>query len=110
MTLSAPGAFVTNCILNVLPCAYKRVASEVGVSAVIKPLAVPPAVVVGVEHVIELVGGVCAFAPVEPTLANAYTAAAVILRSPNEGAKDDLKTDFMKLTCQPIGTTRVRQI
>jgi hypothetical protein len=48
-----------------------RVPSDEGVSAAIKPLAVPPATVVGAEHVMEFVGGVCAFTPVAPILANA---------------------------------------
>jgi hypothetical protein len=41
------------------------------VSAQINPCGVPPAVVVRDEQVMELVGGVSAFACVEPALANA---------------------------------------
>jgi hypothetical protein len=48
-----------------------RVASVVSVSAEIKPFGVPPATVAGAKQVIESAGGVCALAPVEPTLANA---------------------------------------
>jgi hypothetical protein len=48
-----------------------RVPFDDGVSALINPLGVPPATVVGAEHVIELADGVCACAPVEATLANA---------------------------------------
>lgn len=42
MTLSAAGAAVTNDRVNALPCANMRVPSELGVSAVIGPLAKPP--------------------------------------------------------------------
>ncbi|WP_162878192.1 hypothetical protein [Trinickia diaoshuihuensis] len=62
---------MTNSIVNLLALENRRTPFATGVSAEIKPLGVPPAVVVGAAHVTELVGGVWAFAPVDPTLAKA---------------------------------------
>ncbi|WP_183085297.1 hypothetical protein [Trinickia fusca] len=50
-TESDAGALVTSDSLNVLPAANRRVPSELGVSAEIRPLVLPPAAAVGAEQV-----------------------------------------------------------
>ncbi|MGN6653674.1 hypothetical protein [Trinickia sp.] len=58
--------------MNTLLSGNMRTPLATGVSAEINPFAVPPATVVAAaEHVIELAGGVCAWALLDPTLANA---------------------------------------
>ena len=81
--------------MNALLNGNMRTPFDTGVSAEITPLGVPPEVVVGAEHVIELVGGVWALALVAPALANAYTAAAAIFRSPKEWIAEGFETDCM---------------